>query len=60
MDYVERVSGSLPIVISVPHGGYLVPDDIPERSGLNCCVEPDHSTLEVENKTHALLHITST
>lgn len=29
--YVEYVSGNLPVVISVPHGGYLEPNDLPDR-----------------------------
>ncbi len=32
-DYVEYVHGNLPLIISVPHGGYEKPDDIPERTG---------------------------
>ncbi len=31
--YVEYIHGNLPLVISVPHGGYEKPDDIPERMG---------------------------
>lgn len=29
--YVEYIPGNLPVVISVPHGGYLEPEDIPDR-----------------------------
>lgn len=31
--YVEYVPGELPVVISVPHGGSLEPDEIPDRVG---------------------------
>lgn len=31
--YVEYIHGNLPLVISVPHGGYEIPEDIPERMG---------------------------
>jgi len=31
-DYVEYIVGSLPVVISVPHGGYEKPAEIPDRS----------------------------
>jgi hypothetical protein len=30
-DFVEYVVGNLPVVISVPHGGYLKPPTIPDR-----------------------------
>lgn len=32
-DYVEYIHGNLPLVISVPHGGWDKPSDIPERMG---------------------------
>ncbi|MCK5134459.1 MAG: hypothetical protein KAR19_01630 [Bacteroidales bacterium] len=31
--YVEYMHGNMPLVISVPHGGYEKPDTIPERDG---------------------------
>jgi len=30
-DFIEYVVGNLPIIISVPHGGYLKPENIPDR-----------------------------
>jgi hypothetical protein len=30
--YIEYIAGSLPIIISAPHGGYLTPAEIPDRT----------------------------
>jgi hypothetical protein len=32
-EYIEYIAGNLPIIISAPHGGYLTPAEIPDRSG---------------------------
>ncbi|MCF8346235.1 MAG: hypothetical protein K9G38_03415 [Bacteroidales bacterium] len=31
--YIEYIHGNMPLIISVPHGGYEIPEDIPEREG---------------------------
>jgi len=31
-DYVEYIAGDLPIIFSAPHGGYLEPEEIPDRT----------------------------
>jgi hypothetical protein len=47
-DYVEVLAGTLPIVISVPHGGNLKPANLPDRPpGPTVCVEPDWQTVEL-------------
>jgi hypothetical protein len=45
--YAEYIVGNLPIVISVPHGGYLRPLQIPERLGKDVCSTSDIFTQEL-------------
>lgn len=46
-DYVEYQAGNLPIIVSVPHGGYLEPASIPDRACSNCSVGRDSRTQEL-------------
>ncbi|MEN8250389.1 MAG: hypothetical protein ABFS32_15755, partial [Bacteroidota bacterium] len=46
-NYVEYIPGDLPIVISVPHGGYLEPADIPNRDCDGCVYSRDSYTQEL-------------
>ena len=45
--YVEYTAGNLPIVISVPHGGYLEPAVIPDRDCTGCSYLRDSYTQEL-------------
>lgn len=45
--YVEYIPGNLPVVISVPHGGYLEPSTIPLRNCTNCVYGRDLYTQEL-------------
>lgn len=45
--YVTFLPGNMPLIISIPHGGYLMPDEIPERPCVNCAKNQDVFTLEI-------------
>jgi len=45
--YVEYIPGDLPVVISVPHGGYLEPMSIPIRDCVGCVYLRDSFTQEL-------------
>jgi hypothetical protein len=46
-NYIEYHTGNLPVVISVPHGGYLTPASIPDRTCNNPVFAMDAFTLEL-------------
>lgn len=46
-EYVEYIPGNLPVIISVPHGGYLEPDTISNRDCDNCVYGRDSYTQEL-------------
>jgi hypothetical protein len=48
--YITVLKGNMPLVISIPHGGYLLPDDIPERPCTNCAKNQDIFTIEIGNR----------
>lgn len=45
--YIEYLPGNMPLIISIPHGGYLIPDEIPDRPCTNCAKNQDIYTLEI-------------
>ena len=45
--YIEVLPGNMPLVISIPHGGYLLPDEIPERPCTDCAKHSDIFTIEI-------------
>jgi hypothetical protein len=45
--FTEYRRGSLPIIISVPHGGLLAPDSIPDRTCNNPTTVTDAKTIEL-------------
>lgn len=46
-NYIEYHAGDIPIIISVPHGGYLKPTSIPDRSCSGCITGIDGRTQEI-------------
>ncbi len=46
-NYTEYHSGNLPIIISVPHGGNLLPSDIPNRTCNSAVLVSDANTIEL-------------
>lgn len=45
--YVEYIPGNLPVIVSVPHGGDLLPADIPDRDCNNFVCARDQFTQEL-------------
>ena len=45
--YIEFYRGNMPLVISIPHGGSLLPSEIPERPCTNCAKNKDIYTIEI-------------
>ena len=53
--YVEYRVGTLPIVISVPHGGYRIPTLIPDRTCYDPVTVTDANTIDTAEKISAAL-----
>ena len=44
--YIEYIAGDLPIIITAPHGGALVPAELPDRTGTDVTTIRDTNTEE--------------
>lgn len=57
--HVRIEPGELPIILSAPHGGYLVPNDIKDRTCTRCTTIADAFTLELTDEiSRALFNLT--
>ena len=54
-NYIEYVTGNLPVAISVPHGGYLKPPTIPNRT-LGTAGHQDTGTQELAREIAEIFH----
>lgn len=45
--YIEYIAGDLPIIITAPHGGTLVPAELPDRTGTDITTVRDSDTEEL-------------
>jgi len=54
-DWVEYRPGTLPVVLSAPHGGDLEPEVIPDRSGPNIVTVRDSRTIETTEAAAAAI-----
>jgi len=55
-NYVQYFAGNLPIIISVPHGGYLAPSSIPDRNCIDCVTDLDAYTQELGMELRTALY----
>lgn len=55
-DHVEYIAGNLPLIIGVPHGGGLEPNNIPDRNCSGCVYGRDAFTQELSREIMAAIH----
>ena len=46
-EYIEYFAGNMPLILTVPHGGLLVPSTIPNRNCAGCVTVMDTNTQEL-------------
>ena len=54
-NYTQYHIGNLPIIISVPHGGLVVPNSIPDRTCNNPALDHDFRTIELARQIDTAL-----
>lgn len=52
-EYIEYLAGSIPLIISAPHGGDLKPTDIPDRDCTGCVYVKDSFTEDLAREIAA-------
>ena len=55
--FIEQQTGNLPLILAVPHGGYLKPTDIPDRNCPGCSYAQDTNTQELARLVDSLLKV---
>ena len=54
--FIIYKAGNLPIILSAPHGGYLTPDTIPDRSCSGCVLSRSSYTQEISSEVYDAIH----
>jgi hypothetical protein len=47
LEYIEYFTGNMPLILTIPHGGLLVPSNIPNRNCAECVTVMDANTQEL-------------
>jgi hypothetical protein len=55
-NYTEYVAGNMPLILSAPHGGLLLPASIPDRNCSGCSTVNDFNTQELARALANALH----
>ena len=55
-EYIEYIAGNYPLIISIPHGGYEVPNEIADRNCDGCVYSRDSYTQEIGRSIAQYFH----